>query len=197
MSTAVTMEDPSFSGGTSNANKVAHLESVKVGKVNSVSKRKLIEEESEAHVIWPWSKNYKSWWSVTVFCAVLTVFTETYGVAFSPADNYNDPLSIIEYVLAFIFLIDIAISFHLVYYDENDNLVSEKKEIAIHYLQGRFWIDFAGVFPFYFVALAIAGEIGSDSDLASYLSLLRLVKLVRLHRMKEFFDTLQYNPHVS
>jgi hypothetical protein len=137
---------------------------------------------------------------LTVFCAVITVFTETYAVAFGDTDSYpaNSISSIIEYVLVSIFLIDIAVNFHLVYYDANDKLVSDKKEIAIHYLKGMFWLDFVGIFPFYLVALAITGEIGNeDSNLASYLSLLRLVKLVRLHRMKQLFDILQYNPHVS
>lgn len=188
------IEDPEI---TKNASKVNRLDSIKVGKVNSISKRKLIEEQSNAIVIWPWNKNYKSWWGLTVFCAVLTVLTETYAVAFSPADEYNDALSIIEFTLVFVFVIDIAVNFHLVYYDENDHLVAERRDIAVHYLKGMFWLDIAGVFPFFYVGLALAGEIGNDNDVASYISLLRLIKLVRLHRMKELFDILQYNPHVS
>lgn len=42
------------------------LDHVKVGKVNSVSKRKVIEKETEVrHVIWPWRKSYKAWWGVS------------------------------------------------------------------------------------------------------------------------------------
>jgi CRP-like cAMP-binding protein len=59
------------------------------------------------------------------------------------------------------------------------------------------WVDIIGVFPFYAIALAIAGEMGENSKLAQYLALLRLARLVRLHRMKQLFDNLQYNAHIS
>jgi len=187
-------EDPQTVKVSGTVNK---FDSIKVGKVSSMSKRKLVEDESDAFVVWPWNKHYKSWWGLTVFCAVLTVFTETYAVAFSPADDYTDSLSIIEYVLVSIFVIDIVINFHLVFYDENDHLVTSRKLIALHYLKGLFWLDFAGIFPFFYVGLAIAGQIGSNSELAAYIGLLRLIKLVRLHRMKQLFDVLRYNPNVS
>jgi hypothetical protein len=178
---------------------MSRLSTVKVGKISNYSDRKSLEQGSMSCIIWPWSKNYKSWWGLTVACAIITVFTECYTVAFSPAGflPYDDATSIIEYILVSIFIIDIVVSFHLVYYDEHDNLVSDKRQIAVHYLRGQFWLDFAGIFPCYLVALVIAGELGNDNTLASYLSLLRLVKLVRLHRMKQLFDILQYNPHVS
>lgn len=175
------------------------LETVKTGKINSVAKRKLIEENNQQLVVFPWNRRYKSWWSLTVFCAVVTVFTETYAVAFSPASSYlsGNPLSIIEYVLVAIFVIDIFVAFHLVYYDSDDHLIMDKKQIAFHYLKGTFGLDLAGVFPLYLCALVATGELGSDSEAASFLSLLRLVKLVRLYRVAQLFEQLQYNPHVS
>lgn len=184
---------------SSRNNRESRLSAIKVGKVSTQSDRLQLEQDSTGAVIWPWNKNYKTWWGFTVACALVTVITETYAVSFSPAGMfpYGDPISIIEYVLVFIFLCDIFVNFYLVYYDENDNLVTAKRDIAVHYAKGLLWLDLAGIFPFYTVALAITGELGSDSSLASYLSLLRLVKLVRLHRMKQLFDILQYNPRVS
>jgi hypothetical protein len=195
-------EDPSMRGGSERQTidvSGRSLGNVKVGKINSGAMRKLVEENSERFVIFPWNRRYRYWWALTVFCALLTVFTETYAVAFSPSSSYlsGDALSVIEYVLVSIFLFDIVVNFHLVYYDADDHLIVDKKEIALHYLKGLFWIDLAGIFPLYLVALAISGDLGSDSDAAPFLSLLRLVKLVRLHRVAQLFAELQYNPRVS
>jgi hypothetical protein len=59
------------------------------------------------------------------------------------------------------------------------------------------WIDIIGVFPFYAIALLISGQWGQNSRLAQYLAILRLSKMVRLHRLRELFRILQYNPHIS
>ena len=192
-------EDPDSSlsrGGTATSGRSLD---VRVGKVNSGIKQKLLEENKEGWIIFPWNRRYRYWWSLTAACAVLTVFTETYAVAFAPSSDYlsGSALSIIEYLLVSVFLVDILVNFHLVYYDVDDNLIMDKKAIALHYLKGYFIIDVAGVFPLYLVALAITGDLGSDSDAASLLSLLRLVKLVRLHRVVDLIMDLQYNPRVS
>jgi hypothetical protein len=176
--------------------------SIKTARINTAWDRKKLQENNEDLIIWPWSKRYRVWWGLTVACAIFTVFTETYGIAFSPSGlyPYNDASSIIEYFLLSIFLIDIIVTFHLVYYNEQNELVFCKKLIARNYLRGMFWFDLAGVFPFYYVALAIAGELGdysTDSTLASNLALFRLVRLVRLRRMKQLFDILEYNTRVS
>ena len=176
--------------------------SINTGKINTASDRQRLQESSAGFVIWPWSQRYKIWWLLTVACAYLTVFTETYAIAFSEGIYpYNDASSILEYFLISIFTIDIVINFNLVYYDELNELVYDKREIAMHYLKGMFWFDFAGVFPFFVVALAITGELHNydnpNQELVAYLSLVRLVRLVRLHRLKQFFDIMQYNTHVS
>lgn len=176
-----------------------HLSSVKLGRGGAFDDRKKIEEESENWSIFPWNRKYKTFWGLTVFCALLTVFTETYAAAFSPAglSSHGDALSVIEYLLLTVFVADIGVNFHLAYYDDNEMLVTDRRSIARHYASGLLWLDIAGVLPWYAISLAFAGEVGQDSDLASYLALFRLVKLVRLHRMKQLFDVLQYNPHIS
>jgi hypothetical protein len=172
---------------------------IKVGGINAASRKLLQETNNSLTIIWPWNKYYRLWWSLTVAGALFTIFTETYAIAFAPAGlyPYGNAASIIEFILVSIFFIDIIVNFHLVSYDDDEELVLDKKEISRRYLKGRFRFDFAGVFPFYVVALAIAGELGQDSKKAQYLALLRLVKLVRLHRTKQLFDILQYNTRVS
>ncbi len=46
-----------------------------------------------------------------------------------------------------IFGLDIIINFFSAYYDKNDDIIIDKKKIAVRYLKGWFLIDFLGVFP--------------------------------------------------
>ncbi len=199
MTTLTSLEDVPLTDTWRGPSTVARLDTIKIGKVNTDSKRRLIELEHNDFVIWPWNKNYRYWWGLTVLCGIITVFTEPYAMAFAPAGrfSYSDALSIIEYTLTAILFLDLITNFFMAYYDKSDKLIIDKKEIAIHYLKGLFWLDLGGIFPFHYIALGITGEFGKDNDLASYLSLLRLIKLVRLYRLKELFDIVQYNPHVS
>ena len=161
--------------------------------------QELLKAQTDAAIIFPWSQFYKSWWGFTVLASFFTIFEETYVIAFGTAGMkpYTDAASIIEYVVISIFCLDIAVNFNLAFYDEHDRVVVDRNKIAKHYLQFWFWIDFIGVFPFYAVALAMAGEMGVNSHLTQMLSLLRLAKLVRGHRVKLLFDILQYSSKIS
>jgi hypothetical protein len=157
-------------------------------------------KEAEIHgIIFPWRKSYKSWWGFTVFSSIFTIFFETYSIAFQPAGNQDptDAASIIEYLFTTIFVADIIVYFHLAFYDDNDIIVFQKRAIANEYLKKMFWVDLVGVFPFYHILLGITGEYGNNSELAKYLSLARLAKLVRLHRVKQLFEVLQYSSDIS
>jgi ankyrin repeat protein len=170
-----------------------------IAGLSTASARRIIQDENVRGVIFPWSKGYKAWWSLTVIGAILTIFTETYQIGFAPAGLYpsDDGSSIIEYILLVVFTFDIAINFFLAFRDEEDAVVYDRKSIAKNYLHRMFWIDVLGVFPFYPIALACAGQLGQDNTTTQYLALLQLVKLVRLHRVKQLFDMLQYNSKVS
>lgn len=154
---------------------------------------------SSRFVILPWSVGYKTWWSLTVFCACLTVFTETYNIAFIPAGfiPLDNAAGIIEMTLLGIFCVDIVINFMLAYFDEASELVMDHRMIARRYLRRMFWVDLIGVFPFYAVLLAITGQLGQDSELAQYLGLVRFVRFVRLHRLFLAFEILQFHSKVS
>lgn len=170
-----------------------------IAGVSTSSAREMVREAQISGVIFPWSKGYKTWWGLTVVCAILTIFTETFQVAFGPGGlPQNDASALaIEIILVSIFVVDIGVSFFLAYFNEDDEIIYDRKLIAKNYLRRMFWVDVLGVFPFYAFALACAGQIGQDNSTTQFLSLLRLVKLVRLYRVKELFDVLQYNARVS
>jgi potassium channel len=122
-------------------------------------------------------------------------------IAFMPPGlpTPKDAASILSYIFYSIFFVDIFVTFNLAYYSEaDDHIVTNRRSIALNYVKGLFWVDVLGVFPFYAVALAATGLLGqTDSELAAYLSLLGLFKLVRLHRVRLLFQILQYSSRVS
>lgn len=170
-----------------------------VAGLSTASARKIVREEKVRGVIFPWSQGYKVWWSLTVIGAIVTYFTETYQISFAPAGMvaYEDWSSIIEYVLLSVFVVDIVVNFFLAYRAEDDSVVYDRELIVKHYLRRMFWIDVLGVFPFYAVALACAGQFDQDNTTTQYLALLGLFRMVRLHRVGLLFEILQYNSKVS
>ena len=174
----------------------------------SKADRERIRAESRLHangwfgkipIVLPWSPGYRSWWGFTVFAAAFTIFLETYQIAFAPRGLTTQSRGsfILEYLLLAIFVVDIFVNFNLAYFDDQDKVVYDRRSIARHYLKRMFWVDLIGVFPFYPVALAISGQMGQDNTTTQYLSMLRLFKMVRLHRVELLFLILQYSTKIS
>mmetsp|Transcript_5649 Transcript_5649/g.35073 ORF Transcript_5649/g.35073 Transcript_5649/m.35073 type:complete len:796 (+) Transcript_5649:230-2617(+) len=158
-----------------------------------------LQMQRQNFVILPNSSRYKAWWSATVLGATITGFVIPYVISFPNYVGlapYNDAGAIIQYLLETMFLIDIVVNFNLAYYVRN-KLIMDRKLIAKRYLSFMFWVDLVGVFPFDIVALAIAGQLNSQSSLGSYLGLFRLLQLVRLYRFDALVKFLQYQHKVS
>ena len=147
----------------------------------------------------PWSKWYRRWWSFTVFCSIMVVFTESYEVAFTPAGlyPYGDFSSVLQYILLSVFAIDCLVNFNLAFRDEEDTVIMDRKRICKNYLTGAFWFDMISIFPFYILLLAATGELGKDSRLAQYLALVRLLRLLRFRRVHISFQRAQYSTKIS
>ena len=87
----------------------------------------------------------------------------------------KDPLGwlIADTIIDSFFAFDIVLNFFCAYFDYDENLVHDRKEIAKNYLKSWFFIDFIAVFPFNFIF-----QVNRD-----YSSLARLARLPRLYRL--------------
>jgi Ion transport protein len=160
-------------------------------------------------LIFAGTKRYQTWRLVTLVGAILTAIWVPYEVAFSPTDNSAG--QILNAVLWAIFASDMFVNCNLAISPKElgeegltsrqDDIIPDRSEIIKTFVTSRmFWVDLVGVFPFEAVALAagttaLGGEVGPSQQ--ATLSILRLLSLVRLHRMAPLSDQLQNNPRIS
>ena len=91
--------------------------------------------------------------------------------------------NVINYIVDFMFLIDIFVVFNSAYYDEDFNLVTSRKIIACQYLTGWFFIDLFAIVPFD----QFFGSSQNLSDLVRISKIGRMYKLVKLTRLFKMF----------
>ena len=176
------------------------LSRVRGGRTTDIME-KMVEKANIHGIILPWHPFYRMWWYLTAMGAILTVFLIPYQVAFveAPPGTVADAGGLGERALTLLFVLDILVNFNLASppRQSNELIIWERRQIAIEYWRGMFWLDFVGVFPLETLALLYTGNLGESSKSALMLSLLRLLYFVRLHRMKKLSDELQYNATVS
>jgi len=91
--------------------------------------------------------NFRAYWEAIISVNLIyTALFIPYTVAF--IENVGTALLVIGYISDALWLIDIVITFFIAYEDKEDNLVMNKKKIAINYLTGWFLIDVVSIFPF-------------------------------------------------
>lgn len=104
-------------------------------------------------------------------------YKNTFGTA-----HFNKPLQnvlyVLEFIILFVFWIDVVIGFRRAYLNDNYQIVKDPKKIAIKYLKFFFWVDTLSAFPFdYFVKEGFLRYIG-------------LIKVFRLLRLKTAISNL-------
>lgn len=159
-------------------------------------------EDSGEHLhgttIHPLDIRYRVWWYITVLIAAITGILEPYTIAFTPPGlyPYNSATSILEFVCIGLIVIDMAVSFNVARYVDGE-LIVNRRQLAKNYLRCIFWIDLISVIPVDEIALAIAGLNGpkyvDNPILAQYLSLFKLLRMLRMYRVSWFFSYLTHN----
>lgn len=94
------------------------------------------------------------------------------------------------------YALDICLNFRVAYY-EDAMLVVDFPSIAKHYAQTRLVPDLLTTIPFDWIVLGAMGLQQSNSQLAWYISMLRLLRLGRVYRVYDWVVYLTYHQSIS
>jgi hypothetical protein len=123
---------------------------------------------------------FTSFWDV--YIAIILIFScliTPYRLALIEEDSDN--WVIINAFIDIMFLCDIILIFNTTYYDEEFNLISDRKTIAIIYFKGWLFIDLVAIVPF---DLLMGGnQLNNLVRIARLGKMYKLVKLTRLIRV--------------
>jgi len=146
-------------------------------------------------------------WDALVACILsILAFYVPYRVCFFWEDNdaeEEESIFIFESIMDLIFLVDIVLNF-VTTYRKQDILITNPRQIALHYLRGYFFIDLIATIPFGYIltssSLSVAnklGKLGRLPKLIKFVRAARLLKLLRVYRLHEFIVKLEveYNIH--
>lgn len=93
---------------------------------------------------------------------------------------------IIQWIIDFLFLMDIIIIFNSAYYDEYFQIIEDRKQIAKEYLTGWFMVDTLAIIPFDVILNAT-----DFNQLIKFARIGRLYKLVKLTRLLRVFKIMK------
>jgi len=138
------------------------------------------------HRLFPPTSNFKNNWDTLMLTFVF------YNCIFVPAElcfggGKASWWQALDYVIDTTFLIDIVLNFRTAYYDDNFEMVLEKKLIYRKYLKSWFPLDLFASFPFELIVI-ISGQ---DAGQLGVLGALKLPRLLRLGRILKKLDKLK------
>ena len=128
-----------------------------------------------------------------IFITILLIFTSIitpYRIAFYEVDVLS--WKVVDYVVDACFAIDIIMNFFSAYYDGNDELIYNKKTIAIRYISSWFFIDFISILPFSLIL-----DSGNFAKLARIARLPKLYRLIKMTKLARVFKILKERSNVS
>ena len=94
----------------------------------------------------PDSRFYWLWMLLIMVLLIWTALYIPYRLAF--IDNANLGVFLMECFMDAIFLFDVGLNFFIAYYDSNNVVITDKKQIAIKYLKTWFTIDLVSRYTF-------------------------------------------------
>ena len=105
-------------------------------------------------------------------CRIAFVDEETFG------------WKMLSQILDFMFLTDIIIIFNSVYYDQDFNIVTQRKTIAINYIKSWFFIDLIAIIPFEWI-------LNSAKNYNEFVRIARIGRLYKLMKLTKLFKFLK------
>lgn len=93
--------------------------------------------------------NFKTKWDLVIMLlSLFNSFTVPVEMAFSPPFMQQPMIVSANFVIDFVFFLDILICFRTVYLNQRGEMVTDGKAIATNYLKSTFIIDFLATVPF-------------------------------------------------
>lgn len=111
-----------------------------------------------------------------LFSAVFTPIKLAFKNGLDDEDNIYSPD---EYIIDFVFLLDLILSFFTAFYNETDILIMNFKMIALNYLKSWFLIDLLSILP---INLFLDNSHSYMSKLARMAKISRLYRIVKLSK---------------
>ena len=124
-------------------------EAAKIGIDKKHFNRMTKRDTYKAFIIYPENKQKSAWDLFMTLILILTCIMTPLSIAFNDLDNKKSNNGVyFDYVIDILFLIDILVIFNTAYYNEDSEIIDNRKEIASDYLKGWFIIDLLAIIPF-------------------------------------------------
>ena len=128
-----------------------------------------------------------------LFVMVLAVWNSMVipiDIAFNPASFSNTSLVTVNFIIDFLFFMDIIINFRTTFHNTStgDEVINPKKIAAAYASSIRFWIDILSTIPFDVIMGFIIKESSSTNNY-QLLSMLKLFRILRLSRIINYMNS--------
>ncbi|XBJ18188.1 hypothetical protein VPH35_009412 [Triticum aestivum] len=143
--------------------------------------------DSDKRVVSPLDSRYRCWETFMVILVAYSAWVYPFEVAFMDA-RPKGGLEVADMVVDIFFAVDIVLTFFVAYIDSRTQLlVRDRRRITFRYLSTFFIMDVASTIPYQGIAYLVNGEVREGM----VYSLLGLLRLWRLRKVKQFFTRLE------
>ncbi|KAM3404250.1 hypothetical protein ACQJBY_007377 [Aegilops geniculata] len=143
--------------------------------------------DSDKRVVSPLDSRYRCWETFMVILVAYSAWVYPFEVAFMEA-RPKGGLEVADMVVDIFFAVDIVLTFFVAYIDSRTQLlVRDRRRITFRYLSTFFIMDVASTIPYQGIAYLVNGEVREGM----VYSLLGLLRLWRLRKVKQFFTRLE------
>ena len=152
----------------------------RLGISNNAYNRMTTRNNQKPFIIYPENKQKGIWDLFMTLVLIITCIMTPLNIAFNE-DNIDETSKVLDNIIDLLFCMDIIVIFNSAFYNEDSEIIDDRKEIAKWYLTGWFTIDLLAVIPF--DSIINASGYNQLARVTRVGRLYKLVKLTRLFRM--------------
>lgn len=131
-------------------------------------------------------------WNVLMaFILLYTAIIDPYLLSFMNIVKW-DPLFVIGIIFDFTFMLDMIFTFNTAYYDEDNQIIGDRRKIVLKYLKSWFLLDLASSVPFGLLEAFLLPSGNNATRLVRISRLRNIPKLMRLSRLIKIAKNLSY-----